>query len=119
MLYVMVGLDGLEPTTSVLSGPRSSRLSYRPTLWVMAKSHLRIIATGMGSGKLNHQTSIPPKHQSPTATGLTQARQGRLVFPWGFLHRLGVRRQYRGPLLQWEVELDGSGGVEREFDFRE
>ena len=27
----MVGLDGLEPTTSVLSGPRSNRLSYRPT----------------------------------------------------------------------------------------
>ena len=26
-----VGLDGLEPTTSVLSGPRSNRLSYRPT----------------------------------------------------------------------------------------
>ena len=26
----MVGLDGLEPSTSVLSGPRSSRLSYRP-----------------------------------------------------------------------------------------
>ena len=27
----MVGLDGLEPSTSVLSGPRSSRLSYRPS----------------------------------------------------------------------------------------
>ena len=26
----VVGLDGLEPTTSVLSGPRSNRLSYRP-----------------------------------------------------------------------------------------
>ncbi len=28
---LVVGLDGLEPTTSVLSGPRSNRLSYRPT----------------------------------------------------------------------------------------
>ena len=28
----VVGLDGLEPTTSVLSGPRSNHLSYRPTL---------------------------------------------------------------------------------------
>ena len=27
----VVGLDGLEPTTSVLSGPRSNRLSYRPS----------------------------------------------------------------------------------------
>ena len=50
--YMMVGLDGLEPTTSVLSGPRSSHLSYRPTLWVVAKSHLRIIATGPSAGKL-------------------------------------------------------------------
>jgi len=94
-------------------------------LWVMAKSHFRIIATGVGSGKLNHETSISPKTPKPTATGLTQARQGRLVFPWGFLHRLGgVRRQCRGPLLQlegilWEVGLDGRGGTEREFDLRE
>ena len=28
----VVGLDGLEPTTSVLSGLRSNRLSYRPTV---------------------------------------------------------------------------------------
>ena len=28
--YSLVGLDGLEPSTSVLSGPRSNRLSYRP-----------------------------------------------------------------------------------------
>ncbi len=27
---MLVGLDGLEPSTSVLSGPRSNRLSYRP-----------------------------------------------------------------------------------------
>ena len=27
---LLVGLDGLEPSTSVLSGPRSNRLSYRP-----------------------------------------------------------------------------------------
>ena len=27
-----MGLDGLEPTTSVLSGLRSNRLSYRPTV---------------------------------------------------------------------------------------
>ena len=28
----MVGLDGLEPSTSVLSGLRSNRLSYRPII---------------------------------------------------------------------------------------
>ena len=31
ILSSLVGLDGLEPTTSVLSGLRSNRLSYRPT----------------------------------------------------------------------------------------
>ena len=47
----MVGLDGLEPTTSVLSGPRSNRLSYRPTWVGVANSHLQIIATGHCAGK--------------------------------------------------------------------
>ena len=28
-----VGLDGLEPSTSSLSGMRSNRLSYRPFVW--------------------------------------------------------------------------------------
>ena len=31
-LLVAVGLDGLEPSTSVLSGLRSNQLSYRPAL---------------------------------------------------------------------------------------
>ena len=29
----LVGLDGLEPSTSRLSGVRSNHLSYRPLLW--------------------------------------------------------------------------------------
>ena len=40
----MVGLDGLEPTTSVLSGPRSNRLSYRPTVYVRGVCCLSIIS---------------------------------------------------------------------------
>ena len=32
----MVGLDGLEPSTSPLSGVRSSQLSYRPGEWLKA-----------------------------------------------------------------------------------
>ena len=31
--WTLVGLDGLEPSTSRLSGARSSHLSYRPVLW--------------------------------------------------------------------------------------
>ena len=30
LLFLMVGLDGLEPSTSRLSGVRSNHLSYRP-----------------------------------------------------------------------------------------
>jgi hypothetical protein len=30
-----VGLSGLEPLTSALSGQRSNRLSYRPSCWEM------------------------------------------------------------------------------------
>ena len=40
----MVGLDGLEPTTSVLSGPRSNHLSYRPALGA-SKADKQIIAS--------------------------------------------------------------------------
>ena len=34
----MVGLDGLEPSTSRLSGARSSHLSYRPLFSVVTDS---------------------------------------------------------------------------------
>ena len=37
-LHFMVGLDGLEPSTSRLSGVRSNHLSYRPFLLVAPRS---------------------------------------------------------------------------------
>ena len=36
-LQQMVGLNGLEPTTSPLSGVRSNHLSYRPICWMLIK----------------------------------------------------------------------------------
>ncbi len=33
---ILVGLDGLEPSTSPLSGVRSNHLSYRPALGVLS-----------------------------------------------------------------------------------
>ena len=37
-LFLMVGLDGLEPSTSRLSGVRSNHLSYRPFSLVVPRS---------------------------------------------------------------------------------
>ena len=57
----LVGLDGLEPTTSVLSGLRSNRLSYRPT-WVFhytvspLRRNLRI--RGMCTHFENHRSEF-------------------------------------------------------------
>jgi hypothetical protein len=34
-VFGRVGLSGLEPLTSALSGQRSNRLSYRPSRWEM------------------------------------------------------------------------------------
>ena len=56
----MVGLDGLEPSTSVLSGPRSNRLSYRPPgAWDEAKTGVpwKIIVGRADGGKGTFQVS--------------------------------------------------------------
>ena len=34
MIFIMVGLNGLEPSTSRLSGVRSNQPSYRPTIFL-------------------------------------------------------------------------------------
>ena len=36
-----VGLPGIEPGTSRLSGVRSNRLSYKPTRWVLKRRDVR------------------------------------------------------------------------------
>ena len=54
-----VGLDGLEPTTSVLSGPRSNHLSYRPTEGATNKVDLSIIAI-QPPGIKNYYRAVSP-----------------------------------------------------------
>ena len=45
----LVGLDGLEPSTSRLSGARSNHLSYKPLLCVSDSSHLtRVLCLSAG-----------------------------------------------------------------------
>ena len=47
----MVGLSGLEPPTSRLSGVRSNQLSYRPVIFKLGKEH-------EAPSKLNKTTSV-------------------------------------------------------------
>src|SRR5271163_2120799 len=59
----MVGLGGLEPPTSPLSGARSSHLSYRP----MRENNLEILAGAAHHTQLypSNDRALPPK-ASPT-----------------------------------------------------
>src|SRR3954452_5058388 len=63
-----VGLSGLEPLTSVLSGQRSNRLSYRPAPPGKDPS---AIANDIGcpSGPKILRTLSPAGHPEPAATG--------------------------------------------------
>ena len=76
----LVGLDGLEPTTSVLSGLRSNRLSYRPptTAIIPATAHnairlglrIRAIAYGFFSGRLTDILDFRSHHAAVFAASL-------------------------------------------------
>ena len=59
----MVGLSGLEPLTSRLSGARSNHLSYRPPeapFFHPAPHSIRIMANRVGLGT-NHALSVGPR----------------------------------------------------------
>ena len=53
---VLVGLDGLEPSTSRLSGARSSHLSYRPvsSFGLLARSPCSLLTAGGDDGIRTH-----------------------------------------------------------------
>ena len=57
-LRVLVGLDGLEPSTSRLSGARSSHLSYRP-LFLSVDMVQIIFATFVAGGDDGVRTHDP------------------------------------------------------------
>ena len=66
LVYFLMGLSGLEPPTSRLSGVRSNRLSYKPALIflksgshlsshtvasiVLSAAHVLTVVFGMGTG---------------------------------------------------------------------
>ena len=49
---LLVGLGGLEPPTSPLSGARSNHLSYRPSFQLVAVQHMRASRVEPASGLL-------------------------------------------------------------------
>ena len=56
----MVGLGGLEPPTSPLSGARSSHLSYRPTLRLVQTIMLQLFAIIKFGSIWDYQLAIAP-----------------------------------------------------------
>ena len=58
----MVGLDGLEPSTSRLSGARSNHLSYRPLTcwWSLVLIHLGDVPLGTAAGGDEGNRTLDP-----------------------------------------------------------
>ena len=52
---VLVGLSGLEPPTSRLSGVRSNRLSYKPVIWQPPTLPCRLQHSTIGRLRLNRR----------------------------------------------------------------
>src|SRR5690625_825834 len=63
-IAVGVGLTGLEPVTSSLSGKRSNRLSYRPVCGMAARRPHRVNITAAG-GAFPNQIPYLPQSSSP------------------------------------------------------
>ena len=56
----MVGLDGLEPSTSRLSGVRSNHLSYKPNIFLNGRGG-RIWTRGpLVPNQMRYQTALRP-----------------------------------------------------------
>src|SRR6478752_5409058 len=71
----MVGLGGLDPPTSSLSGKRSNRLSYRPVVTVARRSDQQDPMTGR-EGK-RYPMRLPPHKTVGGATGVPGRPEAR------------------------------------------
>jgi hypothetical protein len=74
----MVGLGGLEPPTSPLSGVRSSHLSYRPNLLAVNILRDSLLSSNRGSASVsrpvgNENQRTPTKSRRLTASILASA----------------------------------------------
>ena len=55
LAFKLMGLSGLEPPTSRLSGVRSNRLSYKPVIWQPPTLPCRLQQSTIGRLGLNHR----------------------------------------------------------------
>ena len=81
----LVGLDGLEPSTSRLSGARSSHLSYRPvsSFGLLARSPCSLLTAGGDDGIRTHDPLLAGQVLSqlsytPILMGLLRSLSSRL-----------------------------------------
>ena len=96
--FVLMGLSGLEPPTSRLSGVRSNRLSYKPLLWyakhILQKMHTDSLKDMRNAYLvfvwIRHPLTFPGSHPPSIISRLglnRRVRYGNGCFPQAHRHR--------------------------------
>ena len=104
-LFYMVGLSGLEPPTSRLSGVRSNRLSYKPMgIWQPPALPYRLQYSTIGRLGLNHRV----RDENGC---VPQAHRHQKCSYFGFLHRRCALRITTSSLSFFLIYLFGKSTV--------
>ena len=105
LAFKLMGLSGLEPPTSRLSGVRSNQLSYKPILiWQPPALPYRLQYSTIGRLGLNHRV----RDENGC---VPQAHRHQKCFYFGFLHRRCALRITTSSLSFFLIYLFGKSTV--------